>query len=524
MARIRASEGGAFESRGRFFMRVTIAPGNRPAKLVPWATSLEQADERAKAVQALVNRLRESEQTDFIENLMKSAAMADAEKMAALARAVDGIVGGKIVKVEPATANAANSFGGVLRRWTNGELARDYPDNVATKRSSETDTHRATHIPKAYQDLPVTSWRLDTYEAVMRELPKHLSSGSRRHVAQVMHRVLNLAAYPLRLIPTNPIVRGVLPMVRKTKALGALYPDETRTLAGFEGVDLGYRVLWSYLAETGWRISEAVGDVQKAIPPLRWRDVDLDHGFARLARTKTGGAVDVPVDDATCLALAGWRTLSPRAENEDRVFVSTEGDPIGIIHAAETFRAHLNAAGITREKRPDLFPEGKELGGRRPVRVHDLRALFVTISLANGATDTWVRDRTGHKTPSMLDTYRRNSRLFAKLGPLTPMVEAIPELAAAAKAVAKVAAKQFPRRDSNSDKWIQNASDPVVIGAGEGLDGMNVERAETAHDVPSVAGEGVAHSAPIRGARLVGDPDAVAARKSSGGRKRGGLL
>jgi integrase len=42
------------------------------------------------------------------------------------------------------------------------------------------------------------------------------------------------------------------------------------------------------------------------------------------------------------------------------------------------------------------------VGLRKPVRVHDLRATFVTVSLANGKTETWVQDRTGHKSTLMI--------------------------------------------------------------------------------------------------------------------------
>ena len=43
---------------------------------------------------------------------------------------------------------------------------------------------------------------------------------------------------------------------------------------------------------------------------------------------------------------------------------------------------------------------------------------------------TWVADRTGHHSSQMIYRYRRVARTLAELnvGPLTPLVEAIPEL------------------------------------------------------------------------------------------------
>jgi len=67
---------------------------------------------------------------------------------------------------------------------------------------------------------------------------------------------------------------------------------------------------------------------------------------------------------------------------------------------------------------------------RRKLRVHDLRATFVTLSLANGRTETWVADRTGHRSSQMINRYRRAARSAAELGlgGLVPLDVAIPEL------------------------------------------------------------------------------------------------
>jgi integrase len=60
-----------------------------------------------------------------------------------------------------------------------------------------------------------------------------------------------------------------------------------------------------------------------------------------------------------------------------------------------------------------------------------MRATFVTVSLAQGQTETWVADRTGHRSSQMLQTYRRIARTYQELslGPLAPLHECIPELA-----------------------------------------------------------------------------------------------
>ncbi len=50
--------------------------------------------------------------------------------------------------------------------------------------------------------------------------------------------------------------------------------------------------------------------------------------------------------------------------------------------------------------------------------------------LANGKTETWVADRTGHMSSQMINVYRRWARGHEELelGEFTPLVDAIPEL------------------------------------------------------------------------------------------------
>jgi hypothetical protein len=66
-------------------------------------------------------------------------------------------------------------------------------------------------------------------------------------------------------------------------------------------------------------------------------------------------------------------------------------------------------------------------GVRLAIRAHDLRATFVTIALATGRNETWISDRTGHKSHEMVERYRRKARTW-NLGELGPLYDAIPEL------------------------------------------------------------------------------------------------
>lgn len=84
--------------------------------------------------------------------------------------------------------------------------------------------------------------------------------------------------------------------------------------------------------------------------------------------------------------------------------------PFGWLARVIPLRKHLKLAGITRA---ELFERTKH---RRPIRVHDLRATFVTVALAEGHSEAWICDRTGHRSSQMVNAYRRAARIAVELG------------------------------------------------------------------------------------------------------------
>jgi predicted Zn-dependent protease len=91
--------------------------------------------------------------------------------------------------------------------------------------------------------------------------------------------------------------------------------------------------------------------------------------------------------------------------------------------------------------RPELFERS---AARRPIRVHDLRATFVTVALAAGRSEAWVTARTGHRSSGQVANYRRTAATFAELstGWFVHLAAAIPELAAAIPAAETAAAEE----------------------------------------------------------------------------------
>jgi integrase len=304
------------------------------------------------------------------------------------------------------SAGKALTFEAVGKQWTDGEIARTHPDHVKTKRSASKDAERLAVLNKTIGRVPVKGFTLADAKRAMAALPAGLSSATRRQYAQIIGRLMALAVYPLELIPVSPLPRGFLPKVTRSKATAWLYPAEDAQLLACEAVPILRRVFYGFLAREGMRSSEALG--------LSWDDLDLKRGVVRLDENKT--------DDPRAWA------LSPGVvEALERVRETTAGELVfsipntGTGRVAEAFRADLERAGIDR---PELFERSKS---RQPIRVHDLRATFVTLSLAAGRSETWVADRTGHRSSVMINGYRRAARTAAELGlgELAPLDQAV---------------------------------------------------------------------------------------------------
>jgi Phage integrase family len=160
-------------------------------------------------------------------------------------------------------------------------------------------------------------------------------------------------------------------------------------------------------------------------------DVDLERGAVKLDENKTNDPRAWALGPDVVRGLRAFIALREAAAGaplprSTPLFMDETGERIrGEGNHAKRFRAHLKAAGIDR---PELFERS---AARMRIRLHDTRATFVTLSLANGKTETWVADRTGHKSSAMINRYRRAARTAAELGlgPLRPLDEVIPELA-----------------------------------------------------------------------------------------------
>lgn len=426
----RKPQGGVYFSRGQAYARVTIARGNRPSFPLADCQTEAEALERLPRLVDIAERLREAGQpAELVEKLVRAAAdTTDADRLQKVENTVAKLEAGKLAAPKNKGAPLGETVQDIGQAWTDGTLAERYPDHVKRKRSAYDDAGRLTrHVYPIIGDVPIRLFTLDHAEAVMRTLPDNLSQRSRRHVAQVLHRLLAMCVYPLRLVEYSPLPRGWMPKLGKGRVSDVLYPDEDARLMAAKAVALPLRVLFGFMAREGLRPGEAAA--------LQWRDLDLKRGRVQLDENKTDDPRAWNLEPGTTAALERWRELSPvRTGLDDRVFCSESGGTVmrhrrgsktpELVIKAEAYREALTAAGIDR---PQLFTDTKV---RQPTRIHDLRGLFVTWALASGRTEAEVIDKTGHKSSGQIATYRRRARQLADLGygELEPLVDAIPEL------------------------------------------------------------------------------------------------
>lgn len=401
--------------------------------------SRRQAELRQQVILSLVERLRSSGHDESILVVCRQAADADDALLPSIVQLVAGLSAGteRVAPVPPPsslaeTAAPSMSFREFAGLWTSNELTRQYRARVREIDHEENVRRLAKHVyPIQFRgrevgDIPLNEIDLDVADHVLAQTS--LPSGSLRHVAQILHRVMRLAVYPARLLKSSPFPPGWLPPIVAIKERGYLFPIEEAKMLGAAEIPLVWRLFFGFLSREGLRRQNAA--------TLEWTNLALDAsetvGHLVLDRTKSGRGASWALDPGTTRALRIWQQMCPSdqwvfpAEALPRYRRRRAGQHLHVDHAGQILRDALREAGVTRSK---LFEANDN---RLRLRAHDLRATFVTLSLANGRSEDWVMQRTGHRSSTMVSRYRRDAETVQDLalGWLHPMDEAIPELVA----------------------------------------------------------------------------------------------
>lgn len=404
-------EGSVLWRRGKAQVRLSLGPLGRRAFPLPPSMGEREAEERRGVMAEMARQLCESGQIGVgLPLLQRAAQAADAKTVKAIVDLSRKVARGEAV-MKPSSTTTIRELG---ERWTSGELARLYRGRIEPRKNAKADAGcLALHVYPVAGNVAVDGFTRDHADQIMARIPAARADNTVRNVALTLHRLLAIAVSPLRLIPSNPLGEGFIPRPGARKAQVYVYPDEDRALLGCVDIPLRRRVFYGFLAREGMRAGEALS--------LRWVHLDLSRGTVRLDANKTDDPRTWALNPSVVRALVAWRSICEEATGKDSALVFPRIDRFD---AAHVFRADLRLAGIAR---PELYEKSP---ARKPICVHDLRATFVSLSLADGKTESWVRARTGHRSSQMLARYERTKGTIEELnlGALAPLDEAIPEL------------------------------------------------------------------------------------------------
>jgi hypothetical protein len=402
--------------------RITVGPDERETfELHGSIRTQEAAEARSSVVAGLAQRFRKAGKASVpeVRALLVRAAMApDDGVLRSFVAAAEHICVGKVRAL--ATVPTFEQFSS---RWTSGELAQKYPDHIKAKKSPALDSQRLKKlcaIPFGLTTigaLSLTEFGIDAAQAAMAALPADAKTpATRRHYAQIIHKVLAMAVFPCRLIERHPLPKGFLPKVGKPPRYPYLFPREEAALMAHIETPIEWRVFFGFLSREGCRPEEGYA--------FQVRDFDLKVGNVTLDENKTDDPRSWSLNPNVVKALRAWVKMR-NAKPDDFMFIDPNGGPLTPGHRpAELLRAELLAAGVDRY---ELHHDGTN---RKQLRARDTRTTFITLSLANGRSETWVMDRTGHGTSSMVNRYRKRAREAQELhlGELVPLDAAIPEI------------------------------------------------------------------------------------------------
>jgi integrase len=396
------------EQRERFLI-VTDDPG-----------VAEDREVRMRAAGDTLAHLRHAKARDFLIEMGRAAH--DERKFRALERALEQLAAEAAAAPPAAVASGPSTFRDVAEMWTSGRLTELYPDHdrcpPKDKEARAADRGIVSTFYPAIGSRPIASLTQEDIDAARRLIPKDLHPNTRRIYAVKLRFVLRLAEDPLHIV--EHAARVSIPKRKPSNIFGYLYPQEEALLLGCRKIPPLYRVLYGYLTRNGCRVGESL--------QLTWDHIDLHSGDIHIDRawTKTKVARKWVLDTDVLAAFVAWRRLSGEPSPESLVFpgrASGKRIRTGTIWAR--FLQDLAVAGVTRR----VLLKGAD--GINPLRVHDLRASFVTLAMRSGRDLKWIMTRTGHETLGVLQGYDRlvqdaEEHRLPKW--FTPMDRAIPEL------------------------------------------------------------------------------------------------
>lgn len=193
-----------------------------------------------------------------------------------------------------------------------------------------------------------------------------------RHIATIKHMFTKAVEWEMVEEEVLKKIRKVKMLEENNKRLRYLSKEECQTLINACSDHLKPIVITAL--NTGMRRAE--------ILTLKWENVDLQHGFILLNKTKNGERREIPINETL---RATFRSLQRRLDVPYVFFNPSTGLPYGDVKTA--FNGACRRAKIT------------------DFHFHDLRHTFASHLVMNGVDITTVKELLGHKTLTMTLRY-----------------------------------------------------------------------------------------------------------------------
>ena len=311
------------------------------------------------------------------------------------------------------------TFQEVAEMWLDGEIFKEY-EGVKVRGKLGLKQARAklrTYAFPVIGPLPINRVGVQEVKNVVDYARKtgKLGELSIVNLWDLCRRVVSLAQSPLNLIDRNPLTKDHRPKAKGRKG-AQLTPTDDAQLMSCKKVSLHDRIWWGMLAREGTRVGE--------LAALKWSALTRD-GLLNVWHSKTQRWTQWELDESTIRALLLYRKLCGDPPADSPMF-----RPSRLSAMAIHFRNDLKTAGLADE-RPELWIDDDK---QRHVVSHSLRALFITVALAGGKHDEFLRQRTAHSSERMQEHYKKDVDLFRrkKWTSFLALDKAIPELRALA--------------------------------------------------------------------------------------------
>jgi integrase len=227
--------------------------------------------------------------------------------------------------------------------------------------------------------LKITQSDIEKYQNERRLFILNLPKNKNKRDSEISFRSVNIEITTLHNFFNYCIKKGI---IDKNPALGIKRLNELSRLKTLSNEDINKLIagatnkltkdIITFLIYTGCRKGEALN--------LKWDDVDLKNDVISIKGTKTKYDRYIPISKSL------KAILSNVEKNQDCLYVFNK-----------------NGAKLSDFKRS--FKTACKYAGLKDLRIHDLRHVFASKMVMNGASLYITGELLGHKTPSMTKKY-----------------------------------------------------------------------------------------------------------------------